>query len=58
MALPSARREPERYRERAAACRRLAERAYTPELRGSYLYLAISYDGLAETAELLSRLDS
>jgi len=57
MSFPTGQREPERYRERAAACRRFSERAYTPELRDSYLHLATSYDGLAETAEQLARLD-
>lgn len=51
-------REPERYRERAAACRCISERAYTVDLRDSYLHLAMSYDGLAETAERLVRLNA
>ncbi len=58
MTLLYANPEPERFRERAAACRRLSERAYTTELRDSYLHLATSYDGLAETAERLVRLNS
>lgn len=58
MSYPTVQTEPERFRERADACRRLSERAYTPALRDSYLHLATSYDGLAEAAERLARLDS
>jgi hypothetical protein len=57
MTLNVAHREPERFRERAAACRRLSERAYSAELRDSYLNLALSYDGLAATAERLGDLN-
>lgn len=50
-------RQPERHRERAAACRRLSERAYTADLRDSYLHLAESYEELANTEETLERFE-
>lgn len=42
-----------RYRERAAACRRLSQTAYTVDLGDSYTRLALSYDLLADTVEEL-----
>jgi hypothetical protein len=50
-------RLPERHRERAAACRRMSEQAYTVALRDSYLHLAESFEGLADTEETLVRLE-
>ena len=42
-----------RYRERADECRRLAELATSPEMRGDYAKLAEYYDQLSD-AELAS----
>jgi hypothetical protein len=43
--------------EKAAACRRLAEKADSPDLRDSYLRLAMSHERLADSVAQLDDTD-